>query len=154
LAFVSTASGNADIYVIDFDPQRTRSLRDALNLTHSPGAELRPAFSPDGQSLIFTSDRDEPITVVNPITRLRGGEIYLLDLNTGGVKLLTKAAGWDGSAAWSPDGKRIVFYSQRALKPAFTQQQAQIWAMDADGSINTWWSPAIPWLCRPSSCPA
>jgi Tol biopolymer transport system component len=68
LAFVSTATGNADIYVIDFDPQRTRSLSDARNLTTASSAELRPAFSPDGQSLLFTSDRDEPVTVVNPIT--------------------------------------------------------------------------------------
>jgi len=134
LAFVSTASGNADVYAIDFDPQRTRSLRNAVNLTRSPSADLRPAFSPDGQSLIFTSDRDEPITVVNPITRLRGGEIYRLDLKTSGLKRLTQAAGWDGSAAWSPDGKRIVFYSQRGLQPVFSQQQAQIWTMSADGS--------------------
>jgi Tol biopolymer transport system component len=134
LAFVSTSSGNADVYVIDFDPQRTHSMGEALNLTRSPSADLRPAFSPDGQSLIFTSDRDEPISVVNPITRLRGGEIYLLELKTSRLKRLTQAAGWDGSAAWSPDGKHIVFYSQRALKPAFAQQQARIWTMDADGS--------------------
>ena len=52
----------------------------------APSADLRPAFSPDGKSLLFTSDRDEPITVVNPITRLRGGEIYLLELKTGGLR--------------------------------------------------------------------
>ena len=134
LAFVSTASGNADVYLIDFDPQRTQLLRDAQNVTRTPSADLRPAFSPDGMSLLFTSDRDEPVTVVNPITRLRGGEIYLLDLKTGGPKRLTHAAGWDGSAAWSPDGKHIAFYSQRGLKPVFTQQQAQIWTMQVDGS--------------------
>jgi len=42
--FVGTYSGNADIYRLPFRPDRTVSMKDAENLTHHPGADLRPQF--------------------------------------------------------------------------------------------------------------
>ena len=38
--FVSTFSGNADIYLLPFRPDRTLSMKQAENLTHHPGADL------------------------------------------------------------------------------------------------------------------
>jgi Tol biopolymer transport system component len=114
IAFVGSASGNAEIYLLPFRPRRTSSMRDARNLTSHPGGDFRPAFSPDGRKLAFSSDRDLPVEVLNPITRFRSGDIYVLDL-TGAAspQRLTDAPGWDGSPAWSPDGRSIAFYSER-----------------------------------------
>ena len=44
----------ADIYRIDVDTGQS------VNLTESPTQDYQPAWSPDGASIVFTSDRDEP----------------------------------------------------------------------------------------------
>ena len=134
IAFVSTTPGNADIYLLPFRPDKTTPIRSAKNLTHHPAGDFRPSFSPDGRKLAFSSDRDLPVNALNPITRLRSSDIYVLDLANEHLERLTDAPGWDGSPAWSDDGKRIVFYSQRGLNPTFRDPQSRIWIMNADGS--------------------
>jgi dipeptidyl aminopeptidase/acylaminoacyl peptidase len=52
LAFVSSRSGNADIWLLDM---RTRKAR---NLTNAPGGDFRPSWSPDGKWIAFSSDRE------------------------------------------------------------------------------------------------
>ena len=80
LYFVSTLSGNADIYRLPFRPDRTLSMKQAENLTHHPAGDFRPAISPDGHMMAFTSDRDLPMTALSPITRIRSGDIWTLNL--------------------------------------------------------------------------
>src|SRR5579872_2101278 len=113
--FVSTYSGNADIYRLPFRPDRTVSMKGAENLTHSPGADLRPSISPDGRMMAFSSDRDLPVTALAPITRIRSGDIWTLNLTDGTLRRLTQVngTGWNGSPKWSRDGKQIVFYSSQ-----------------------------------------
>ncbi len=138
IAFVGTASGNADVYLLPFRPQQTSRMSDARNLTRHPGGDFRPAFSPDSRQLAFSSDRDLPVEAINPITRFRSGDIYLIDVMGNGLQRLTSTPGWDGSPDWSPDGKRIAFYSERnqsAQLPGISgEQPASIWIMNADGS--------------------
>jgi Tol biopolymer transport system component len=64
--FVSSYSGNADIYRLPFRPGKTQSMKDAKNLTHRAGAELRPSISPDGRTIAFSSDRDLPVATLFP----------------------------------------------------------------------------------------
>src|ERR1700731_725750 len=80
IVFVSTFSGNADIYRLPFRPDRTLSMKQAENLTHHPGGDFRPAISPDGRMMAFSSDRDLPVTAIMPITRIRSGDIWPLNL--------------------------------------------------------------------------
>jgi dipeptidyl aminopeptidase/acylaminoacyl peptidase len=47
---------------------------------------------------------------------------------------LTADPALDDSPAWSPDGKRIAFHSQRSLGPGPFASGDKIWVMDADGS--------------------
>ena len=61
IAFVSTESGNADIYSMPFVPEKTRSIDKAVNLTRHPGGDFRPAFSPDGRRIAFSTDRDTEV---------------------------------------------------------------------------------------------
>jgi len=143
IAFVSSHSGDADIYTLAFDPGSTQSLDKATNLTRHGGGDFRPAFSPDGKQIAFSSDRDTP-AAGHPIfafTRQREGEIYVMDRGGGNLRRLTHAANWDGSPTWSPDGKTIFFYSGRnhtigpPTSPILGQEGGfEIWAMDANGA--------------------
>jgi Tol biopolymer transport system component len=135
--FVSTYSGNADIYRLPFRPGGTLSIREARNLTHHPGADLRPSISPDGRTMAFSSDRDLPVATFFPgsINRHSSGDIWILNLADGTERRLTHVdrGGWNGSPKWSADGKQILFYSFQ-LGSARGGQQSRIMLMNADGS--------------------
>src|SRR5262245_29073539 len=143
IAFMSSHDGNADIYTLAFDPAATQSFDKATNLTRNSGGDFRPAFSPDGKQIAFSSDRDTPTAghPIFPFTRQREGEIYVMDRDGSNLRRLTNAANWDGSPAWSPDGKAIFFYSGRnhtigpPTSPILGQEGGfEIWAMDASGA--------------------
>jgi Tol biopolymer transport system component len=136
IVFVSTFSGNADIYRLPFRPDKTLSMKQAENLTHHPSGHFRPAISPDGRMLAFSSDRDLPITVRSVITRHRSGDIWTLNLIDKTLRRLTTVTGtgWNGSPKWSADGKEIVFYSSQFGSAPPGNQQSRIWVMSADGS--------------------
>ena len=133
--FVSTLSGNADIWRLPFRPDRTVSMKQAENLTHHPGGDFRPAISPDGRLMAFSSDRDLPVTVRGVITRHRSGDIWTQNLIDKTLRRLTtvNGTGWNGSPKWSADGREIVYYSsQYGAVPG--NEQSRIWIMSADGS--------------------
>jgi len=127
LAFVSDRDGTADIYVAPFDPEKTRSIDRATNITRHIGGEFRPAFSPDGKRIAFSADWDVPPTGL-PASRSRESDIYVMDADGKHMQRLTQSPGWDGSPKWSPDGRTIYFYSQR------DGNKSRIWAMDAAGT--------------------
>jgi Tol biopolymer transport system component len=135
IVFVSDFSGTADIYQLPFRPDRTLSMKDAENLTHHPGGNFRPAISPDGRMLVFSSARDLPVKAIAAITRIRSGDIWTLNLDDKTLRRLTfvNGTGWNGSPKWSADGKQIVFYSSQ-FGTSEGNQQSRIWVMNADAS--------------------
>jgi Tol biopolymer transport system component len=119
-----------------FDLFTARSDGSGLRrLTDSPGYDAEATVSPDGRSIVFTSQRDGDL------------ELYTMDVEGRGVQRLTHEPGYDGGAFFSPDGQRIVWrrdapadeaalarYRERLERGLYAPGTLEIWVMNRDGS--------------------
>ena len=64
----------------------------------------------------------------------RASELFVIRPDGTGLRQLTHNDYWDSQAHWSPDGRRIVFVSERDSVPGDPLLKGQIHVMDADGS--------------------
>ncbi len=96
-------------------------------------------------TIAFSSTRDDP---TNPNPGL-AAEIYLIDGDGANPRRLTENHDGDGFPALSPDGKKIVFDSNRLRAVGEPQNTSDLFVMERDGSEQTWlvrgssatWSP-------------
>ena len=136
LTFVSDRDGNADIFIMPFTPDDSSGDRRAVNLTSYPGGDFNPSFSPDGTRIAFTSERHLPPRDARYWSGYpSGGDVYVMGVGGEDVRRLTWADGWDGAPAWSANGERILFYSER-------DGARRIWSMRPDGKDQRSVSPA------------
>lgn len=134
LAFVSTREdGNANIWLQDIDRG------EAINITRSRSGNFRPAWSPNGTWIAFTSDRDtSPGRLVHSNgfvswEQLQKTALYVMRPDGSGLRRLTSLDAIAGSPKWSPDGRRIVYYAAAAW-----DKPAQIASIDvATGAVTT-----------------
>lgn len=105
-------SGN--LYKIAFDPAREIVLGDPLPVTQGSREDVLPDLSPDGQWVAFQSSG-------------RQEDIFIIRMDGTGIRQLTDDAYKDRGPQWSPDGRRLAFYSDRSGK-------FQIWTINIDGS--------------------
>ncbi len=133
LAFVSTRDGSANIFTIPFQPDKTLTLDKAVNLSRHESSNFNPAFSPDGRQIAFASDRNSANRFGPPGSR--ECDLYVMNADGSNLRRLTQTKGWEGSPAWSADGKTIYFYAVESWQPLGEQKQLpRIWRMNADGS--------------------
>lgn len=102
-----------EIFVMNVDGS------NLTRLTNSPGADVNPVWSPDGERIAFISYRD---------TKER---LYIMDSDGSNVRRLTTGDpdyGYEESASWSPDGLEIAFYGF-----------PQIYIINSDGSNLRQW---------------
>jgi Tol biopolymer transport system component len=100
--------------------------RSAIDLTpDSPADDRAPAFSPDGTTIAFRSDRE-------------GGGIFLMGATGESVRRLTNRG---HNPSWSPDGKSILVAEQETVDPAVVYGLRNIYAVDvATGAMRTLYS--------------
>ena len=95
IAFVSERDGNSEIYVVNVDGTGLQ------RLTNDAGADVDPAWSPDGKRIAFSSDR------------AGSADIYVMDADGSNLVRRTQSGNYNSSPAWSPDGTKIAFSSLR-----------------------------------------
>ena len=108
---------NSDLWRLPVNPATGAPTGDAQPVVMTTRVESRGAWSPDGRSVAFNSDRLGEMNIW-----LRGSD--------GTERQLTRGPGGDYQPAWSPDGSRIVFFSARS-------GNADIWSATlADGRLT------------------
>lgn len=119
LAFVSTREGGrANIWILDLRTLKLRNLTGGRSLRASTGTlagYFRPAWSPDGQWLAFSSDRgtaheDHRLPAAG-WEHIQRGSVYIVRQDGSDLRKLSNDAEFAGSPKWSADGRQIVFYS-------------------------------------------
>ncbi len=99
-AQAATPAANGGLAFVAPNARIVRALPDGshrVQVSHGPGKDLDPAYSPDGTRIAFDS------------TRTGGGDIYVMNADGSGVVRLTTDPAEDSQPAWSPDGNRIAF---------------------------------------------
>ncbi|MBW2660480.1 MAG: Tol-Pal system beta propeller repeat protein TolB [Deltaproteobacteria bacterium] len=150
IAFISTGSGNKEIYMCEFDGNNPVQKTRTKNIT------LSPAWSSDGKWIAYTAyKRGTPDLYIEHLREKRGvvvakkginitpawvpgkfelaatlsysgdPEIYMLTGTGKIIKRLTHNPGIDISPVWSPDGGKMAFVSNRSGTP-------QIYIMDIE----------------------
>jgi TolB protein len=92
LVYLSTASGNGDLWIMGPDGSEQRQL------TVDPASEIRPTVTSDNRYIVFLSDRTGAL------------QIWRMELDGSNQIQLTDGAGKDHPAL-SPDGKWILYNS-------------------------------------------
>ncbi len=103
--------GIPEIYIYDPEYNSYRLL------TKTTGMSYDPAWSPTGEWIAFVSQETG------------NDEIFIIRPDGSGMRQLTRNSWeWDKHPSWSPDGRQIVFWSNRETG------RPQLWVMEVDGS--------------------
>ena len=96
---------------------------DVTRLTDDDASDHDPSWSPDGEKIAFSSDRDPDEEF---------DEIYVMNANDGSdVTRLTDNDADDIQPSWSPNGEKIAF--NRVFSPEDEEvDDGQIFVMNAD----------------------
>jgi len=114
IAFVSGRTGLPQIHTMESDGTNLQRLTNE-------GYAVSPSWSPNGQFLAFAWIRHYGPGAPG------AQDIYIMDVASRQWVQLTHSGGRNDFPSWSPDGRHIVFQSNRSGSD-------QIWTMLADGS--------------------
>lgn len=119
LAFVSTrAEHRANIWILDLKTKQVRNLtgqRGIQGEPMKPDAFLRPAWSPDGQWIAFSSDGNTEWTDHGNHTgweHFQELSVYIVHPDGTRLRRITDSGICFGSAKWSADSKQLVYTSR------------------------------------------
>ena len=99
ITYMSYVSRNSPrVYIFDIETGKQEIVGEF------PGMTFAPRFSPDGNKIVMSYSDPE----------IGNSEIYILDLKTRISSRITNNSAIDVSASFSPDGKNLVFNSDRS----------------------------------------
>ena len=105
-----------DLWTVDRNGGR------ASRLTTGTGIETDPVFSPDGSMIAFTGEYDG------------NTDVFVVPTIGGVPKRLTYHPAADSAAGWTPDGKSVIFRSNReSSSPRYTK----LFKVSLDGGLPT-----------------
>jgi len=113
LAYANIAT-TSHIHRVAFDPVREKLAGEPAPITRGSIEAMLPNVSPDGQWLAFHMQGKQE-------------DLFVLRADGTGLRQLTDDPHRDRFPRWSPDGKRLAFYSNRS-------GAYQIWTISPDGS--------------------
>src|SRR3982751_5585914 len=99
-------AGQVGLFIADADGAAERPLVGLGAIDYDP------VWSPDGESIVFTSDREG------------SADLFRVKPDGTGLERLTTSPAYDDQAAFSPDGAQLVFVSTRAAGTS------DLWTMD------------------------
>lgn len=105
----------SNIQAINFDAKAEKTVGEPFWITTGDRQVSRPEISPDGKFF------------VSRLPRRTQDDIALINRETGEITDLTNDEAFDRYPRWSPDGKRIVFISDRS-------GSHEIWTINADAT--------------------
>jgi Tol biopolymer transport system component len=127
-----------NVWIVNPDGSRATPL---TRLTALSADSMDPAWSPDGTKIASRSTRALDGSDAADINVIEN--IWVMNSDGSAATALTRLAAANAHSrqpAWSPDGSKVVFASQRALDGsdnANTNGTQNIWVMNADGSAAT-----------------
>jgi Tol biopolymer transport system component len=110
LAYVSTQSGNHELWIADRDGGNARQLTRL-----GRGTVISPRWSPDGRHVVYLARGETAI------------DVHVIDVTTGAATALTSTAATEVAPSWSHDGRR-VFYGAISGNGSWN-----VWSVDAGG---------------------
>lgn len=120
VAFISDASGQADLFVQNYSPTKGLIGKPIQAYSFPRSVQASPSFSPDGSKIAFVSDKEGT------------PRIYLMDSPSGTgenfrpvVTCITKKHRENTCPSWSPDGKKLAYSAK-------TSGTRQIFIFDFD----------------------
>jgi len=110
IAFVSSRSGNKEIWMMDYDGQEQQQL------THARTIAVTPRWSPDDSRIAYTC-------------LARTFQICMYSMELGRPVAFQHYGGTNSSPSWSPDGTKLMFMSSVGGSP-------NIYEADASSGLN------------------
>jgi Tol biopolymer transport system component/imidazolonepropionase-like amidohydrolase len=140
-------------------------------LTADAALDTAPAWSPDGKSIAYSSDRSGGMNIWirdlqtgadRQITRLTvaatlpawspdaariafvdaDGQLQVVDVKSGAVRKIHDHLNEPGRPSWSPDGSAVVVSSLKVYSTRFREGTNQVLRVPIDGSGDRWFDPA------------
>jgi Tol biopolymer transport system component len=133
LAFAQV-NNDQNAYKLSFDPVAETISGQPMAVTHSSTSINSPVISPDGSLLAYTMTGFQV-------------EIYILKIGNPVADQITENTGNNAIPRWSPDGKKLAFYSNPSgVYEIFSinsdgSGRQQLTAVGSPGAVYGLWSP-------------
>jgi Tol biopolymer transport system component len=139
------------IYAIRPIPKPADATLTVVPFTTTPGNEVQPALSPDGDKVVFSYDAGDS----------SGYHLYVKAVGSDELVRLTSKSTNDRSPSWSPDGHSIAFLrfdsdhsAQVMVIPSIggaERQLARLLVDQSQSEIRVAWSPDNKWIATSDS---